>query len=45
MEGEFFTLAMWKVQPGREGEFQAAWSNLSQAFGRLAHPRNGAHSS
>ncbi len=38
MESEFYTLAMWKVQPGREEEFRAAWSALGDAFARLPNP-------
>jgi len=38
LESEFYTVAMWKVQLGREEEVRAVWSALGDAFARLPHP-------
>jgi heme-degrading monooxygenase HmoA len=35
MEEKYYTHAMWRVQPGREEEFIAAWQELSDAFSSL----------
>lgn len=35
MEDSYYTHAMWKVQPGREAEFVAAWQALSEVFSSL----------
>jgi hypothetical protein len=33
-----YTLAMWKVKPGRDAEFVTAWKALGKAFRGLARP-------
>jgi hypothetical protein len=38
MEDRPYTLALWRVQPGREGEFVDAWQELGEVFGRLPTP-------
>lgn len=38
MQGRPYTLALWRVQPGREDEFVQAWKDLGEAFGRLPDP-------
>lgn len=35
MEENYYTHAMWKVQPGKEAEFVAAWQALSEVFSSL----------
>ncbi|MBX3001640.1 MAG: antibiotic biosynthesis monooxygenase [Caldilineaceae bacterium] len=35
MEEKYYIHAMWRVQPGREEEFIAAWQELSNAFSSL----------
>jgi heme-degrading monooxygenase HmoA len=38
MQGRPYTLALWRVQPGREGEFVQAWRQLAEVFRRLPDP-------
>jgi hypothetical protein len=39
MEGEIaYTLALWRVKEGREGEFVEAWKGLSDYFLNLPNP-------
>ena len=33
-----YTLAMWKVKPGQQQEFVAAWTDLSAVFADLPEP-------
>lgn len=33
-----YTLGVWKVNPGRQAEFIAAWMALGQIFSELPHP-------
>ena len=35
MEPEYYTLAVWRVQPGRDAEFVEAWKGLGEAFAGL----------
>ncbi|HEX6249997.1 MAG TPA: hypothetical protein VFZ56_01030 [Gemmatimonadaceae bacterium] len=35
---QVYTLALWRVKPGREAEFIAAWRDLGEAFARLQRP-------
>lgn len=41
MEGRPYTLALWRVQPGRESEFVQAWKDLGEVFSRLPDPPGG----
>ncbi len=36
-----YTLGVWRVKPGREAEFTAAWQALGETFNHLAHPPSG----
>lgn len=38
MEGEAYTLGVWRVKEGREGEFVEAWKALSDYFLGLPNP-------
>ncbi len=38
MIGTPYTLAMWKVRPGKAAEFEAAWKDLADIFSSLRHP-------
>jgi heme-degrading monooxygenase HmoA len=38
VEGRPYTLALWRVQPGREGEFVDTWKQLAEVFERLPDP-------
>jgi hypothetical protein len=38
MDDRPYTLALWRVQPGREGEFVQAWKELGEVFRRLPDP-------
>jgi hypothetical protein len=38
MEARPYTLALWRVQPGREREFVQAWKELGEVFRRLPDP-------
>ncbi len=41
MADRVYTLGMWKVKPGKEAEFIAAWTALSGVFSKLAMPPGG----
>jgi hypothetical protein len=38
MQGDVYTLGVWRVRPGLEAEFIAAWKELGEAFRALANP-------
>jgi hypothetical protein len=38
MDEVYYTLAMWRVKPGNEKVFVAAWLDLSALFGALPGP-------
>ncbi|HYO49774.1 MAG TPA: antibiotic biosynthesis monooxygenase [Chloroflexia bacterium] len=38
MEEAFYTHALWRVKPGHEEEFIAAWKALADAFSHLPDP-------
>jgi hypothetical protein len=38
MKEGVYTLGVWKVKPGQEAEFIAAWKALGQVFSELPHP-------
>jgi heme-degrading monooxygenase HmoA len=38
MEGTPYTLAKWRVAPGKAEEFVAAWRDLGEVFSRLPKP-------
>lgn len=38
MEGSVYTLGVWRVKPGRDADFVAAWKALGEVFLALEHP-------
>jgi hypothetical protein len=38
MQDAVYTLGVWKVHPGKEEEFVAAWKALGEVFSKLPHP-------
>lgn len=38
MQDVVYTLGTWRVEPGREAEFIAAWKELGEIFTRLPQP-------
>ena len=38
MAAVFYTLGAWRVKPGMEAEFVAAWKAVGEAFRALPHP-------
>lgn len=38
MDDSVYTLGVWRVQPGKEAAFIAAWQELGAIFGRLPQP-------
>jgi hypothetical protein len=38
MHDAVYTLGAWRVQPGKEEEFVAAWKALGEVFSKLPHP-------
>lgn len=38
MSDEVYTLGVWRVKDGREGEFVEAWKGLGRIFRGLPHP-------
>ncbi len=38
MQDMVYTLGVWKVKPGQEAAFIAAWKALAEIFGKLEHP-------
>ncbi|MFQ5522539.1 MAG: antibiotic biosynthesis monooxygenase family protein [Acidimicrobiia bacterium] len=38
MPDEFYTLGVWRVKAGKEGEFVEAWTRLGHHFRDLPHP-------
>jgi hypothetical protein len=42
MSDEVWTLGRWRVRPGREEEFVAAWRAVGAAFQALPQPPSGA---
>jgi hypothetical protein len=38
MTDKYYTLSVWKVRPGVEEEFKAAWRDLAKIFTELADP-------
>ena len=38
MQEVVYTLGVWKVKPGQEADFIAAWKALGEIFSRLPHP-------
>jgi hypothetical protein len=38
MQEMVYTLGAWRVKPGQEAEFVAAWKALGDIFGGLEHP-------
>lgn len=38
MREVMYTLGVWKVKPGMEADFIAAWTALGQIFSELPHP-------
>ncbi len=41
MEGDIYTLGVWKVKPGQQAEFIAAWKELGEYFKSLPNPPGG----
>lgn len=41
MRGDFYTLGVWRVKPGKHGEFIGAWQSLGTIFKHLPHPPSG----
>ncbi len=41
MEGSVYTLGVWRVKPGREADFIAAWKDLGTLFAKLPMPPGG----
>ncbi len=41
MAERVYTLALWRVREGKEGEFIEAWKRLSELFAQLPRPPGG----
>ncbi|RJP72919.1 MAG: hypothetical protein C4524_15390 [Candidatus Zixiibacteriota bacterium] len=36
-EHKYYTMAQWRVKPGREDEFRRAWKDIGQALSNIRH--------